>query len=146
MHKLTSKPITADCFEMDNYVEIEMDNCNPNMIIEYCEALRQKYLSLQEAAKNAEDADRAAKLTEEAKIVWKELVRWLPESWLQTRTVTLNYENLLSICHQRKTHKLNEWCGRYAATPSFLGFAHALPYAEDLLFLENYSNEEATSN
>lgn len=146
MHKLTSKPITADCFEMDDYVEIEMDNCNPNMIIEYCEALRQKYLSFQEAAKNAADADRAAELTAEAKIVWKELVRWLPESWLQTRTVTLNYENLLSICHQRKAHKLNEWCGRYAATPSFLGFAHALPYAEDLLFLQDHSNEEATSN
>ena len=26
---------------------------------------------------------------------WKELVRWLPESWLQTRTVTMTYENAL---------------------------------------------------
>ena len=155
MHKLTAKPITIDCFEIDDYCDevpvLPASNVGfciegPEGLIEMLEDLRCRYLELTEKAKAAEDADQARQFTYDAKLTWKELVRWLPESWLQTRTVTLNYENLLSICHQRKTHKLNEWCGRYAATPSFLGFAHALPYAEDLLFLQDYSDKEATSN
>ena len=41
---------------------------------------------------------------------WKELIRWLPESWLQTRTWTANYEVVYNMEHQRKNHKLGlEW-------------------------------------
>ncbi|MBO7212707.1 MAG: hypothetical protein J6V44_17120, partial [Methanobrevibacter sp.] len=81
------------------------------------EALRQKYL---------ETNDKA---------YWKELVRWLPESWLQTRTVTMNYENLLSMVHQREHHKLTEWSGSGESFihESFIKFAKALPYMEDFL-------------
>lgn len=40
---------------------------------------------------------------------WKELIRILPESWLQTRTVTCNYEVVRNMAHQRANHKLTEW-------------------------------------
>ena len=40
---------------------------------------------------------------------WKELVRWLPEGWLQKRTWTGNYEILMNMYKQRKDHKLTEW-------------------------------------
>ena len=63
---------------------------------------------------------------------WKELIRLLPESWLQNRTVTMNYENLLGICSkgQRRFHKLTEW------SVDFIQWARNLPYAQDLLFID----------
>ena len=60
---------------------------------------------------------------------WKELIRILPESWIQRRTVTMNYENLYSIVRQRKGHKLTEWA-------KLIEWARTLPYADDLIFLE----------
>lgn len=125
MHKLTSKPITLDCFEIDDYKGIELWLGNPitnvaeevNSIIDFCERLRQKYLETKD------------------KRYWKELVRWLPESWLQTRTVTMNYENLFSMVHQRGSHKLNEWSGGDdEALENFISWVKALPYANELIF------------
>ena len=129
MHKLTSKPITLDCFEIDDlneYLELNGQPLNYGFeqIINYCEALRQKYIDTND------------------KKYWKELVRWLPESWLQTRTVTMNYENLLSMVHQRKKHKLTEWSGdgEDFVTESFIKFAKSLPYAYDFIFIEEKQN------
>lgn len=126
MHKITSKPITFDCFEIDDFDTMfavpDHDDpmISPHDIIKYCEWLRQKYLE----TKN--------------KKYWKELIRWLPESWLQTRTWTANYENLYAMCHQRENHKLTEWSGLGAdfTNESFLKFAHSLPYADELIFLD----------
>ena len=104
MHKLASTPITLDCFETDDYcpdlvyfthdgdtlTDYTISDIASN-IIEDMEALRQKYLETKD------------------KRYWKELIRWLPNGWLQTRTVTMNYENLRSMYHQRENHKLSEW-------------------------------------
>ena len=130
MHKLTSKPITLDCFEIDDlttnlywdksYIsgnkEEELESLNECIghLINALEGLRLRYL---------ETNDKA---------YWKELVRWLPEGWLQTRTVTMNYENLLSMVHQREHHKLTEWSGS-GENESFIKFAKSLPYMEDFL-------------
>jgi hypothetical protein len=65
---------------------------------------------------------------------WKELIRLLPESWLQKRTVTMNYENILSMIHQRKGHKLTEW------SKDFIEWAESLPYAKELLFYKGGIN------
>ena len=121
MHKLTSAPITLKCFEIDDYDDKILNTIdNPLIsiegIIEYLEQIRQKYLETKD------------------KKYWKELVRWLPESWLQTRTVTMNYENLLSIYHQRKDHKLNEWSGKdNPFNENFISFIEQLPYAHELI-------------
>lgn len=124
MHKLTSKPITIDCFEIDDYDRSLglIDDVNIGLrvdsFINDLEQLRQKYL-----------------VTKDKKY-WKELVRWLPESWLQTRTITMTYENLYSIVHQRLYHKLNEWSGR--DDPSKMNFIkwvqEEIPYAGVLIF------------
>ncbi len=98
MHKLASKPITIDCFEIDDCLYVDTQG-NPLLgfektqvegIIGFCEMLRKKYLETND------------------KKYWKELIRWLPESWLQTRTVTMSYENLYAMCGkgQRRFHKL----------------------------------------
>lgn len=69
------------------------------------------------------------------KQVWKTLIELLPRNWLQTRTVTMNYENLLTICKQRKHHKLNEWSGLDDPTKeNFIGWASTLPYAREFIF------------
>ena len=141
MHKLASNPITIDCFETDDYepklifeegiddrgdtpwdyhiaIEDVVGEKEDNVywpdytLIGFLESLRLKY----NETKN--------------KRYWKELVRWLPEGWLQTRTVTMNYENLRAICHQRGGHKLTEW-------HQFIDWAHdKLPYAPQLIFDE----------
>ena len=122
MHKLATTPITLDCFETDDYEEITFgigEIQSPNMIIDYCEKLRQKYLETKD------------------KKYWKELIRWLPESWLQTRTVTMNYENLLAMCSkgQRRFHKLTEW------RDSFIEWARSLPYSQELIFIDELEDE-----
>ena len=120
MHKLASTPIALDCFETDDYNEsIFDDKADPmlqetkvyhhvNDLIEFLEYLRQKYNETKD------------------KRYWKELIRWLPNGWLQTRTVTMNYENLRSIVHQRMGHKLSEW-------HQFLEWVETLPYAKELI-------------
>ena len=122
MHKLASTPITLECFEIDDYKPVfaqgnHLNSLNPKDIINYCEELRQLYLQTKD------------------KRYWKELIRWLPESWLQTRTWTCNYENLLGICSkgQRRNHKLTEW------SEAFISFARQLPYAQELIFIDEIS-------
>lgn len=76
------------------------------------------------------------------KQIWKELIRWLPESWLQTRTVTLNYENLLAICRHRRHHKLNEWSGADKVDlPNFISWARSLPYAKEFIFYDEETQQ-----
>ena len=64
-----------------------------------------------------------------AKKYWKELIRLLPESWLQKRTSTMNYENILNMIKYRKDHKLTEW------SVAFMDWVKTLPYADKFLFL-----------
>ena len=114
MHKLASTPITMDCFEMDDYTELDNGFCTDtwNSLIEWLECLRQKYNETKD------------------KRYWKELIRLLPESWLQKRTITMNYENILNMYCQRKHHKLTEW------SKSFIEWVKTLPYAEELICFE----------
>ena len=121
MHKLATTPITLDCFETDDYdkewlnstgIEAACDTWINDNIIYFLEELRQKYLETKDMR------------------YWKELIRWLPESWLQTRTWTANYAVLRHIIHWRKDHKLSEW-------RAFVEHLHVLPYANQLLFFEN---------
>ena len=128
MHKLATTPITLDCFETDDFDPMDIDLFTPQEIISYCEKLRQKYLE----TKN--------------KKYWKELIRWLPESWLQKRTITMNYENIYAISKQRAAHKLNEWSGLdNPENPNFIAWARSLPYAKELIFdmLDQTKNEAA---
>ena len=130
MHKLTSKPITIDCFEIDDYDDSLHIGSVPGTGDPYCVGVfTEDFIDFLENL-------RLTYLETNDKAYWKELVRWLPESWLQTRTVTMNYENLLSMAHQRKHHKLVEWSGADDyANESFIKFAHSLPYADDFIFV-----------
>ena len=136
MHKLAETPITIDCFEIDDYnpdisVSGQHEKCNMSAFIKYLidklEILRQKYLETKDLR------------------YWKELIRWLPESWLQTRTVTMTYENLLAMCGrgQRRFHKLNEWSGiNNPILTNFISWSRTLPYAQELIYLDELDQEK----
>ena len=129
MHKLASTPITIDCFETDDLNEdlfvFECPDIHDDKelstfkikdiwenVIYNCEVLRQKYLETKDVR------------------YWKELIRILPESWLQTRTWTANYSILRNIVHWRHSHKLTEW-------HQFCDWCKDLPYSEELIFFNN---------
>ena len=136
MHKLASTPITMECFEIDDcdcisddkfLIELPLTDDGEyygygiGNYITFLEGLRQEYFN----TKN--------------KKFWKELIRWLPESWLQTRTVTMSYENLLAMCSkgQRRLHKLNEWSGQDDnEKPNFISWVRTLPYSQELIFID----------
>ena len=142
MHTIEKAPITINNFEIDDcewnlrcsndyeyndiYTYDDIDDFK-EYLIEHLEYLRKKYLETKD------------------KKYWKELIRWLPESWLQTRTVTMNYENLFSMCSkgQRRFHKLNEWSGQDdASLENFIAWARTLPYAQELIFADELWEEE----
>ena len=60
---------------------------------------------------------------------WYDMIKLLPESYNQKRTITMNYENILTMCKQRNGHKLKEWT-------TFREWAKTLPYANELIFTE----------
>lgn len=139
MHKLASTPITKDCFEMSDFTahfesdaifgtEIYMSDIW-EAVIEHLEKMRISYNKNMETAKekNMTEQERKRMITI-AKRYWRELIRLLPESWLQTRTVTMNYENILNMLTYRKNHKLTEW------SKDFMEWAESLPHAKEFLF------------
>ena len=121
MHTLANTHITERCFEMEDLDNslIMFDNnepYSPNLSIkEYWETLINDLEYLRSKYNKTKDIR-----------YWKELIRLLPESWLQTRTVTMNYENLRNIYSQRKNHRLSEW-------HKFCLWIKNLPYAQELI-------------
>lgn len=123
MHKLATTPITRECFEVDDTVNdaIVIQDFDTfaytaddvmDELIKDLEQLRQRYL---------ETNDKA---------YWKALIMILPSSWLQTRTITMNYQNLRNMYFQRRTHKLTEW------SVDFMDWIDTLPYADELIKYE----------
>ncbi len=109
MHKITSAPFDISqfsCDKMDEETLVQM-----NSVIAYLEKLRLKYL---------ENNDKQ---------IWYDIIQFLPSSYNQMRTCTMNYENLISMYNSRKAHKLDEW-------HRFCDFIKALPYAAELIICE----------
>ena len=124
MHKLSTTPITMDCFETDDYDgTLKIFDNEPYKEDTYIDEIWEDDIYILETI-------RQRYLETKDKRYWKALIRRLPESWLQTRTWTANYEVLRNIVHQRKGHKLTEW-------EQFIDWAHTLPYAEELIILED---------
>lgn len=115
MHTLAQTEITRELFAFDDF---QLDECLNSVellqfVINDCEKLRKKYLE-----------------TKDIKY-WRALIQLLPESWLQKRYWTCNYQVLRQIYFERvkNKHRLIEWqdIGRWIKT---------LPYAQDLIMFE----------
>lgn len=89
MHKIHANPFSLSDFSTDHMDEETLAQFDG--VIAYLEKLREKYLE----TKN--------------KQYWYDMIQFLPSSYNQLRTVTLNYEVLRNMYHARKEHKLDEW-------------------------------------
>lgn len=105
MHKIHITPITEDLFSFDHVTLCDIGKAFLNEL----EALRCKFNETKD------------------KKYWYALIQLLPESFNQTRTVTMNYENIRNMYFQRRNHKLTEWSG------SFIDWVKSLPYTEELI-------------
>ena len=90
MHKIHAKAFDRDDFSHDRLDEGGLALLDAT--VAYLEAERQKFIA------NKEDRQP-----------WHNMIQMLPSSYNQMRTVTLNYENLISIYYARRNHKLAEW-------------------------------------
>lgn len=108
MHKLSTTPITMECFSVEHLDDIGKESFNET--VEWCESLRTIYLETKDSN------------------IWRQLIEILPSSWNQKRTITLNYETLWGILYTRENHKLEEWRFFCAEARS------NCPYLEDLVY------------
>lgn len=113
MHKLLDKntPITSKMFDYSG-TDYELIN----LIVDKLEQLRKDY--------NSKDVSGARQL--DLLIRAKQL---LPEGFIQMRTVDTNYEELRTIYHQRKNHRLSWW-------REFCEELESLPYAKEFIIGE----------
>lgn len=125
MHKIQSKPLTRESFEIEQIPYEEQEEMEQRDGI-YCAGELDDLFD--ETIQTCEDLRRAFNQTKD-KRYWRKLIELLPESYLQAREYTLNYEVLRSIVYQRKGHKLGEW-------QKFIHWVHTLPYAEELIFYD----------
>jgi hypothetical protein len=109
MHKIHSKPFTREDFSWDHMTKETLAQFD--QVIQYLEQLRLKFLETKE------------------KEYWYDMIQFLPSSYNQLRTCTLNYETLVNIYYARKNHKLEEW-------HSFCRWVESLPYAKELIVAE----------
>ena len=130
MYKLADTPITIDCFEMDDFSDFihtgkDIVSFSDYRQVDVCNIWKNKVIPILEEFR---------KLYNETKYecYWKELIRLLPESWLDKRTITMSYENLLVMCSKsrQRFHEFTEW------SKSFIDWVRNLPYAHELIFID----------
>lgn len=123
MHKIHSKEFFRNDFSFDELNKESLIFLDT--IIAKLEELRLKYIETKD------------------KQYWYAIIQLLPSSYNQKRTVTMTYENVFNMIHQRMNHKLNEWSGKDdSSKPNFISWAKKLPYAEELLFIEKENKGE----
>lgn len=105
MHTISKKPLELEDFSFEglNDIGIKMDGYVKflNVLIERFNATGDKKF-------------------------WEALIKCLPESLNQKRTITMNYEVLSNMYQQRSKHKLKEW-------HTMCDWIKTLPYANELI-------------
>ena len=110
MHKIHAKEFTLDDFSHDHLFNFDdMDNFDHlKTTIKLLNKNREKFLETKD------------------KLYWWQMIQLLPSTYNQKRTVTMNYENAVTMIKQRTRHRLDEW-------NDFVNILHDLPYLDDIL-------------
>lgn len=112
MHKIADKEFELDDFSHEHlYTDRLSPYCSESMLSAQIAALnfwRRRYLD----TKNKSD--------------WWQMVQLLPSSYNQRRTITMNYENVVTMIRQRELHKLDEW-------REFVRILKGLPYIDEIM-------------
>ena len=111
MHKIHSKPFGREDFSCDRLDEKSLELLDT--VIAFLEERRQEFIK--------DQSNRQP---------WHDMIQLLPSSYNQMRTVTLNYENLISIYYARRSHKLAEW-------HTLCDWIMSLPYADKLIAVKD---------
>lgn len=118
MHTITFRPLTIDDFAID-YIKDDVDLTEAfKRYISYLNECREEYAAFKDSG-----------YYQTARVMWYRIIQFLPSSFLQKRTVQLNYEVLAHIWKDRKNHKLDEW--RLGFCQDFI---RELPYSEGLIW------------
>ena len=107
MHKIADKEFTLDDFSHEHLSEDVIENPFKT-IIDCLNFFRQLYI--QHKDKND----------------WWQMIQLLPTSYNQKRTITMNYENVITIIKQRSGHKLDEW-------HTLIDAFKELPFVEEIM-------------
>ena len=106
MHKIHSKEFELDDFSTDHLTPVSMDILN--ITIGQLNVARDYFIGTKD------------------KSAWWQMIQLLPSSYNQRRTVTMNYENVMTIIKQRSGHKLDEW-------NQFVETLKGLPYITEIM-------------
>lgn len=109
MHKIHAKPFEIEDFSCDQMTGNTLEFMET--VVAHLEKVRLKYVE----SKDKQD--------------WYDLIQLLPSSYNQMRTVTMNYENAISMYYARRNHKLKEW-------HVLCDWIKGLPYAESFLLIK----------
>ena len=119
MHTIHKKEFSLDDFSIEHVSDDALDiNCANGKywnkpidafidLIDILNACREKYLETKD------------------KKWWWQLIQLLPTSYNQKRTITMNYENVITIIKQRSGHKLDEW-------NNLISILKDLPYIKEI--------------
>lgn len=107
MHKIHAKEFTLDDFSYDRLIHDQttymwtQDDLGTKFYASSLDGLKLIIELL--------NANREAYLETKDKKYWWQMIQLLPSSYMQKRTVCLNFEALANMYHARKGHKLDEW-------------------------------------
>lgn len=107
MHKIHAKEFTLDDFSYDRLIHDQttytwtQEDLDVKMSASSLDGLKLIIGLL--------NSNREAYLETKDKKYWWQMIQLLPSSYMQKRTVCLNFEALANMYHARKGHKLDEW-------------------------------------
>lgn len=107
MHKISDKRFELDDFSHDHLILGDGTDALAN-IVDALNAFREDYIRTGEMQ------------------YWWQMIQLLPTSYNQRRTITMNYENAVTMIHQRTGHKLDEW-------RNFVEILKQLPYVKQIM-------------
>ena len=108
MHKIHAKE-----FELDDFSHEHLKPYAEHCLIETIKVLNDYRMAYHVALDDKKEA-------------WWNMIQLLPSSYNQKRTVTMNYENVVTMIRQRSGHKLDEW-------REFVEILKDLPYVKDIM-------------
>lgn len=119
MHKIAAKEFELDDFSHEHLLDESIELFNTN--IDELNSWRNKYI----IASKIDDIV-GEELLPNKKTLWWQMIQLLPSSYNQKRTITMNYENVVTIIKQRTGHKLDEW-------NEFVKILKGLPYVKEII-------------
>ena len=108
MHKIHAKE-----FELDDFSHEHLKPYAEHCLVETIKVLNDYRMAYHVALDDKKEA-------------WWNMIQLLPSSYNQRRTVTMTYENVVTMIKQRTGHKLDEW-------QNFVKILKGLPYIEDIM-------------